>query len=250
MLKRILLISIHGDPLAKLGSTQSGGQNNYVKQLMNSLNKKGYQIDIITHWRDPLDSPLEVINPNLRVIRIAAKHLKFVPKDEMYHLLNTFYNEVKAKIDLNSYDVVHTNYWLSGTLGYLIKQEFNLPWVHISHSLGLVKAASTGTTDELRIHCEKKIFEAADSIITTTYNEKETLLNKYHTKTNIEVIPVVVDDTFFLNPDTRPPTERYYLFIGRLEKTKGIDVLIEAFKLIQNKTSEKTKLMIVGGRWM
>ncbi len=247
MLKKILLVSIHGDPLAELGSSQSGGQNNYVKQLMYSLNKKGYHVDVLTHWRNPSDSPLECVNSSLRVIRVSAKQLKFVPKDDIYNLLNAFYEEVKAKIDLNSYDILHTNYWLSGTLGYMIKREFNLPWVHTCHSLGLVKAKSIGTLDELRVHCEKRILSTVDSLITTTYNEKNAILNDYHAKTNIKVIPIGVDANLFLKSDVRSSKEKYFLFVGRLEKTKGIDVLIDAFKMMQKNTASHIKLMIVGG---
>ena len=247
MLKRILLISIHGDPIAPLGSTQSGGQNNYVKQLMYSLSKKGYQVDVLTHWSDPSDAQIEVVSSNLRVFRFSARELEFVPKSEMYYLLRRFYNEVKAEFDLETYDIIHTNYWLSGTLGYLIKKDFKLPWVHTSHSLGLVKTKFTGDVDELRVHCERQILNAVDSIIATTYNEKNTLLKDYSSIKNIKVIPVGVDESLFLKSNIPAPKEAYFLFVGRLEKTKGIDILINAFKMMHEYISDDIKLIIVGG---
>lgn len=247
MIKRILLVSIHGDPTAKLGTPQSGGQNNYVKQLMNSLNKKGYAVDVLTHWRDPLDSPVEIINSKLRVIRISAGKLKFVTKDETYGLIPRFYEEVKSIVNLNDYDIIHTNYWLSGTLGRKIKEDFNLPWIHTSHSLGSVKGHATGERDHHRIKCEKVIFNEADSIIATTHNEKKTIIEDYQTDTHIEVISIGVDKSFFINPVKNRSTEDYFLYVGRLEETKGIGVLIDAFKYLKTNQLNDIKLVIVGG---
>lgn len=52
MTKQVLFVSDHGDPLAKLGGKQAGGQNNYVKQLALALETRGWQVDVVTHWCD------------------------------------------------------------------------------------------------------------------------------------------------------------------------------------------------------
>lgn len=247
MVKKVLLITIHGDPLAPLGSSQAGGQNNYVKQLMYSLSQKGLKVDVVTHWSNPENPATEFIHSNIRVIRIAAERLKFVPKNNMYDLLVDFYPELQRRIDLNSYDILHTNYWLSGILGHVIKKDFNLPWAHTSHSLGMVKAEETGEINKLRVKAENVIFNNADTIIATTNNEKQVILDQYHVGTNIEVIPIGVDDMFFIPQKKNAIKEKYFLYVGRLERTKGVETLIEAFNMMQQTTMNETKLVIVGG---
>lgn len=49
---KILLISVHGDPLERLGSVQAGGQNNYVKQVAQALENQGHHVDVATHWNN------------------------------------------------------------------------------------------------------------------------------------------------------------------------------------------------------
>ena len=72
MTKKALFVSDHGDPLAKLGGKQAGGQNNYVKQLALALEKEGWQIDVVTHWCDASAPKIEQFGTACRVIRIEA----------------------------------------------------------------------------------------------------------------------------------------------------------------------------------
>jgi len=70
--KKIMFISVHGDPLAKLGGIQSGGQNIYVKEVVNALEAFGFTADVFTHWSDPAAPPIQLIGKKSRVIRLAA----------------------------------------------------------------------------------------------------------------------------------------------------------------------------------
>ena len=49
-LKRIAMFSIHSDPLASLGSQESGGQNVYVRHLAEELSKLQWDVDVFTRW--------------------------------------------------------------------------------------------------------------------------------------------------------------------------------------------------------
>lgn len=196
MIKKALFISDHGDPLAKLGGKQAGGQNNYVKQLALALENRGWQIDIVTHWCDAAAPQIEEFGKACRVIRIEAGHRGFVSKDEMYAMLPEFYKEMKNTLVLDSYDMVHTHYWLSGLIGKKLKEDFNLPFVHTSHSLGWAKAKATGIKDTRRIKAERAILKAANQIIATTKNEKQLIEDKIGSHSPIKVISIGVDQAF------------------------------------------------------
>ncbi|QKX50841.1 glycosyltransferase family 1 protein [Planococcus glaciei] len=255
MTKKALFVSDHGDPLAKLGGKQAGGQNNYVKQLALALEKNGWQIDVVTHWCDASAPQIEKFGTACRVIRIEAGHKGFVSKDEMYTMLPAFYKEMKSTLLLSSYDLVHTHYWLSGLIGKRLKEEFGLPLVHTSHSLGWAKAKATGIRDARRIKAERAILQAADEVLATTNNEKQLIQHNVNSPSPIKVIPIGVDQAFKVRGIRTHLRKKagheapLFVFAGRLEETKGIFTLLEAFQLLIQKGDEslRPRLLIAGG---
>ncbi|QTD40339.1 glycosyltransferase [Sporosarcina sp. Te-1] len=249
MRKKLLFISDHGDPLAALGGEQAGGQNNYVKQLALALDQKGHQVDVITHWADESMPPIESFGTQCQVIRIAAGKRGYVPKSDLYDMLPDFYAEMCETINLSSYDIMHTHYWLSGLLGLNIVKDFGVPWIHTSHSLGIAKAQATGQREYERLRAERIILEHADTIVATTKTERNLIQEFVNDPARIKVVPIGVDKNFESKPLPTQSESPYFAFAGRLESTKGIFTLIHAFRLLkeQNELPTFTKLVIAGG---
>ncbi|ERI10297.1 glycosyltransferase [Aneurinibacillus aneurinilyticus] len=256
MKKKVLFISDHGDPLAKLGGVQSGGQNNYVRQLALALEKQGAKVDVVTHWCDVEAPRTEAFGEHCRVIRIAAGHKGFVSKNEMHDMLPAFYAEMKKLLPLHTYDIVHTHYWLSGLLGKELEKEYGLPFVHTSHSLGIAKQKATGIRDEIRLNAEKEIMSIANGIVATTNNERNLICEFVSSPAPISVIPIGVATSFqarYNRPQLRKQlgySGPLLVFAGRLEETKGIYELFDAFRvLIERRDAPRnTKLVIAGGQ--
>ncbi|MCM3636138.1 glycosyltransferase [Sporosarcina luteola] len=248
MKKRIVFISDHGDPLAPLGGEQAGGQNNYVKQLALSLDKKGHTVDVITHWADAKTPAIEEFGSKCRVIRVSAGVKGFVPKNQMYDMLYDFYDEMRSRIDLSSYDLMHTHYWLSGLLGAKVAEEYGLPWIHTSHSLAIAKEQATGVREAKRMDAEQLILQLADTVVATTATEKKLIHSFVADPSPIKVIPIGVDKNFkpTIEKEKRQP---FFAFAGRLEKTKGIYTLLQAFRLLmeRHELPPSAKLVIAGG---
>ncbi|RNF38551.1 glycosyltransferase [Planococcus salinus] len=255
MIKKALFVSDHGDPLAKLGGKQAGGQNNYVKQLALALENQGWQIDVVTHWCDETAPKIEKFGTNCRVIRIEAGYKGFVSKNEMYSMLPDFYKEMKETLSLRSYDMVHTHYWLSGLIGNKLQEEFGLPFVHTSHSLGWAKEKATGDRDERRMKAEKTILQNANQILATTNSEKELIQQYVESPSPIKVIPIGVDQAFKVRGNRSHLRKKFgyssplFVFAGRLETTKGIYTLLRAFQLLVEKSNSSfhPTLLIAGG---
>lgn len=255
MIKKVLFVSDHGDPLAKLGGKQAGGQNNYVKQLALALEDKGLQVDVVTHWCEESAPRIEEFGKACRVIRIEAGYKGFVSKNEMYSMLSDFYNEMKDTLPLETYDIVHTHYWLSGLIGVKLKEEFKLPFIHTSHSLGWAKEEATGIEDETRTQAETVILQKADQVLATTNSEKHLIKKQVDSPSPINVIPIGVDEAFKVRGSRTHIRKKLgyssplFVFAGRLEETKGIFTLFSAFKLLAEKTAEtsRPRLVIAGG---
>ncbi|MCM3744480.1 glycosyltransferase [Sporosarcina luteola] len=248
MKKRIVFISDHGDPLAPLGGEQAGGQNNYVKQLALSLDKRGHTVDVITHWADADTPSIEEFGSKCRVIRVSAGVKGFVPKNEMYNMLYDFYDEMRSCIDLASYDVMHTHYWLSGLLGAKVAEEYGLPWIHTSHSLAVAKEQATGVREEKRMNAEQLILQQADAVVATTATERKLIKSFVNSPSPINVIPIGVDKNF--KPSIQEErAQPYFAFAGRLEQTKGIYTLLHSFRLLleRHELPPSAKLVIAGG---
>ena len=248
MWKRILFISEHGDPLETLGGKQAGGQNNYVKELALALGRRGIAVDVVTHWCNPDAPKIEKFGSISRVFRFAAGHKGYVPKDKIYDLLPAFYEEIKNSISIEKYDVVHSHYWMSGLLGLALKEEFGIPLVHTSHSLGIAKKQATGIENPVRLEAEKKVLTSADKVIATTETEKQIIQDFAGHDTNIEVISIGVAKEFEPQFKKKSVTEPLLVYAGRLEKTKGISTLLDAFKKMKKENPElDAKLVLAGG---
>lgn len=248
MVRKILFISDHGDPLAPLGSEQAGGQNNYVRQLAIALENEGYAVDVATHWDSTETAQIEHFGNNCRVLRFAAGKHHFVPKNEMNRLIPEFFDEMSQMLNFDSYDIVHTHYWLSGLIGSFIKRKCGIPWVHTNHSLGIAKMKATGDADALRLLSEKMILTSTDLIVVTSRSEKQLIREFVNHPAPMSIIPIGVTKGFQVN-QPKILVSPYFVFAGRLQSTKGIYTLLSAFDLLTkvNPAMDRVKLLVAGG---
>ena len=74
------------------------------------------------------------------------------------------------------YDLVHSHYWLSGQVGWLTADRWDVPLVHSMHTMAKVKnaALAEGDTPEPagRVIGEQQVVEAADRLVANTDAER------------------------------------------------------------------------------
>jgi D-inositol-3-phosphate glycosyltransferase len=151
-------------------------------------------------------------------------------------------------IPINTYDIVHSHYWISGLLGLIIKNNYEIPLVHTSHSLGIAKYRGTGKKETTRLHAEKNILRKADTVIATTTNEKNLIESFAGPKANVVVSSIGVNrDIFYPYARKKRQSVPVFSFAGRLEETKGIVTLLNAFNKLNTQINEDIKLIVAGG---
>lgn len=248
------MISDHGDPFARIGGEQAGGQNLYVKYLGETLVSRGYKVDVFTRWEDGNQVS---VKKGLRVIRVKAGPVGFLSKDEFIKVLPEFVSNIKAEMQKRKYDIVHSHYWLSGLSAIALKEELGVPFVHTFHSLGAVKHNVMGIDNEKskkREEGEKEIIDKCNWIVATSPQEVEDIKHFYKkSEDKLVVVPVGVDlrkFCFYSKHIARRKLgvheDPIVLFVGRFEERKGLDTLIRAIGLIK-KEVPNVKLWVIGG---
>ncbi len=253
---RIAMISAHTSPLAPLGGRDSGGMNVYVLELSLELARLGYEIDIFTR-RDAELPRVEQVAPGVRLVRIDAGPAEPIAKEAVIGCLPEFVEGMRrfAALQNQPYAVVHSHYWQSGWVGTVFSSALRLPHVVMFHTLGEVKNRARISEQEpaVRIHHERSIARRATAIVTASEHERDLLQRYYGADTSLmHTVPCGIDLERFHPADKGMARERLgldpsapvLLWVGRLEKLKGVDILVDAVAQLDERD---VTLLIVGG---
>jgi D-inositol-3-phosphate glycosyltransferase len=264
--KKVAMFSIHSDPLAPLGSQESGGQNIYVRYLAEELEKFGWDVDVFSRWDNKHKKQITNISKRSRVIRLKGGPVDHIPKTELIELLPEIFNNFLVFTNFeNPYDIFHGHYWDGGQVGVQAHLKFNKPLIQNFHSLGIVRmetkkrfSRDSDETDYFakRLNVENEIIKNSSLIISLSQSEKESLNKLYGCPLEkIEVIPGGVSLKKWPLIDKQKAREflglkqedYVVLFVGRLEWRKGIGTLISAGQLLGPEVPN-LKIRIVGGK--
>jgi D-inositol-3-phosphate glycosyltransferase len=263
---RIAMISYHTCPLATLGGKDTGGMNVYVRELTRQLGQMGIHVDVFTRSQDDhVPHVLHELGYGNRVVHVPAGPEHPIPnKQELATYIPEFVDGVNAfaKEKGIQYDIIHSHYWMSGIAAASLSDLWaGTPIVNMFHTLGEMKnrvARSDAEREgEYRINGEKQVIRRANRIIVATLAEMTQLRFLYKADQNkMVVIPPGVDLSHFypIPADEAKtyvglrPENRMILFVGRIERLKGVDTLLEAMSCLKlNDASRPVHLAIIGG---
>ena len=231
----ILQLAFHTSPFSIVGKNDGGGLSVYVQQISKYLSEN-HSVTVVTG--EKADS---FTDKNLEFISLDIFESELNVEDKEIYL-QEFKNKLVDSLDLNSFDVIHAHYWLSGLVAKEISNELNIPFIFTSHSLGIFL---DGYNKE-RVDCEKIVMTATNLVTASSVFETMLIADTYKIDENkIKKITPGVDRKIFI-PDLSVEKENIILSIGRIQEQKGQLQTIEFlnnFKKIQN----DFKCYFVGG---
>ncbi len=265
-LRRVALISLHTSPLDQPGTGDAGGMNVYVMEVAKRLARHDVEVDIFTRATSSLLPAIVEAFPGVSVHNVPAGPYEGLPKSELPGQMCTFARHLLrtgAGHDEGWYDVVHSHYWLSGQVGALLRDRWQVPLVHTMHTMAKVKneALAEGDPPEpaARVLGEEQVVETADMLVANTGIEAGQLVNLYDANpAKVATVHPGVDLSLFRPGDPREARQRLGLpadavvplFAGRIQPLKAPDVLIRAVALLLRRDpSLRGRLVvpIVGG---
>ena len=249
---------MHTSPTASLGQNGNGGLNVYVREVANAFSDRGIATDIFTRRQSPDDPAIESLAPLSRVIYLPAG--RSLDKYSLYEEVPAFAAGIRAFAEREhlTYDMLYSHYWLSGEVACLLRADMGIAWAHTAHTLGLVKnrTLASGARPEpaLRIQVEGEIAQQADLLIGSTPDEADDLIRLYGADPDrVHVVAPGIDLVTF-QPFDRAEARRkigygpgrLLLFVGRLERLKGVDVAIRALALLRDRDHADLRLIVLG----
>lgn len=251
---------MHTSPTASLGHSANGGMNVYVHEVCAAFSECGIATDVFTRRVGADDPEVERMSGLSRVVYLPAGH----DHDDKYALTHHVEEFAAGTLDFITenhldYRMIYSHYWLSGMVGGRLSMSLGLPWAHTAHTLGLVKnrQLAPGAEPEPleRIQAERLIAGQADLQIVSTETEAEDLAHLYGADPDRVAVVAPGIDLMTFSPMQRAVARkkigyeggRLLLFVGRLERLKGVETILRALAQAGGRRSHDARLLVVGG---
>ena len=263
MKSRIATLMVHTSPLEQAGMGDAGGMNVYVVENSIKMANAGVEIDIFTRADKTGLADAFEIAPGVTVHHLEAGPISALTKEELPSqisaLTHAFMEHQSGKPN-DYYDLIHSHYWISGQLGWMISERTGVPLVHTMHTMAKVKnqALAEGDTPEplIRALGEEQIVQNAKALIANTDAEAASLVSLYGADPDrVKVVTPGVDLQRF-TPGHGKSSARNILdiaqdaivltFVGRIQPHKGPEVLVRAVaEMVAHAPHLRAKLALV-----
>ena len=254
---------VHTSPLEQAGLGDAGGMNVYVVENSIKMANSGVEVDIFTRADKTGLADAVEIAPGVTVHHLEAGPISALTKEELPSqigaLTHAFMEHQSGKPN-DYYDIIHSHYWISGQLGWMISERTGVPLVHTMHTMAKVKnqALAEGDTPEplIRALGEEQIVHNAKALIANTDAEAASLVSLYGADSDrVKVVTPGVDLQRF-TPGHGKASARNILniapdaivltFVGRIQPHKGPEVLVRAVaEMVNHAPHLRTKLALV-----
>lgn len=239
-------------------SWESGGPARVAYEISKKLVERGHDVTVYTtdgfKWRLNVEKnkPVDVDGIKTYYFRNVSSYLA---RERVFP--TPYYVPIVARKKIMNFDVIHIHE--GNTLGVVVHyyaKKYGVPYIlqahgNLAHKMSRERSAVGRIWDaffEHRTLCD------ASKVIALTKTEAEQYKKMDVDKDKIEIVPNGINLSEYDSLPKRGEFRRKYsieddekivLFLGRLNKSKGIDLLVKAFADVSKELSE-VKLVIIG----
>jgi glycosyltransferase involved in cell wall biosynthesis len=204
-----------------------------------SLQKAGYEVQVVALHEEPLKEYEEI--QNISVHRVKLKTRKW-SKKKIVQLIKYFEFIYKVVREYKNSDVIHCNDLNTLPIGVIIKKFFNksVKIVYDAHEYEINdKPYENKISIKIKYLLEKYLIKYADKIITVSNSIAEEYVKLY----GIEKPAIVLNTPLYKEIERKDlfrkklrieEDKTIFLYQGSLSEGRGIEILLEAFKTIEN----------------
>jgi glycosyltransferase involved in cell wall biosynthesis len=239
----ILLVNFEFPPVG-------GGGANATWYLVRELVKNGHQVDVLTSRFKGLKKREQINGATIYRIPVFRQRLDYCTVKEMASFAIAAIPYALMLAARKRYDVTHVFFGIPcGHIGWLLKRVFGIPYL-ISLRGGDVPGFKPHGYEKHYTRVKplvKYLWDDCDALVAVSQGLRDQTLN-IHQDLNkqITVIPNGVDlDEFkpVSSPSGNPFT---ILVVSRLIRRKGIEYLLDAVRLLRERSTQPVQLLIAG----
>lgn len=196
--------------------------------------KKDYKVHFITNGGDSLDRLNDLSNLNYQILKFSTGY-----KNVLYK--RNFYRSLKDYIIRNKINLIHTHHRFPELISTRIGKELNIKTITSAHSF--VKGF-------------KRTSFKSDKIISVSHSLAAYLINEYDiSKEKVVTLynpldPLLKEDLSaaekFRKENNISSEMKLLVFIGRVNKDKGFDILLKSFSVVKEKN--KDVILLINGQ--
>lgn len=241
---RILLVTPSYFPII-------GGSEVCTQNLAIRLNESGIHTDVLTYNMNEKWKPIWAAETIKDCCFKVFKQPAFNPVPNLPNPLSNFLSiNVIPKLSFvkkfMDYDVIH--FISEADLGLAICS-LHIKKPKLLHFLGIFRKGGIYKyymvdRPYLGVILKRLIQRIADIFVVSSQEEKKLLLEMGLPGDKVHILPVGVDTEFF-HPNESARVDNLILFVGRIERIKGLHILIDALQYINT----PTRLVVIGPKW-
>ncbi len=229
---------VHTSPLDQAGTGDAGGMNIYVVEAAQNMAAMGVAVDIFTRRTNSEVADIVDVAPGVRVIQLNVGPISGVTKEQLPSYIPELSVAFKQALQAETYDVIHSHYWISGKVAMPVAKELDIPLIHTMHTMARVKnlnlAEGESPEPMIRVQGETQVVAAADALVANTDAEAASLVSLYEAcPDNVSVVSPGVNLKVFTPGAGRAsarkelgldPDAHIITFVGRIQPHKGPEV--------------------------
>ena len=206
-----------------------------------SLQKAGYEVQVVALHEEPLAEFEEVQNIPVHRVKLKTRGWS---KQKLIQLIKYFEFIYKVVKQYKKSDIIHCNDLNSLPIGVIIKKFFNkdVKIVYDAHEYETELNGLKGIQKKLVKWLERKLIKYADKVITVSDAIADEYVKLYDIKKPALVLNTpsykeIEKKNIFRETLGIKETQTIFLYQGGLSKGRGIEILLEAFKTIDNENA-------------